>query len=44
MISLERAEKLNIIKSKNKIVQNLKDQNYIYNSKFISNYPNTFYQ
>lgn len=42
MINLERAEKLNIINSKNEIIKKLENQNFEYNSEFFSNYPYTF--
>ena len=42
MISLERAEKLNIINTKNEIVKKLENQNFDYNPEFFSNYPYTF--
>tara|TARA_X000000950_G_scaffold276280_1_gene363898 strand:+ start:20744 stop:22357 length:1614 start_codon:yes stop_codon:yes gene_type:complete len=42
MISLERAEQLNIINTKQEIIKKLENQNFNYNSKFFSNYPYTF--
>lgn len=42
MISLERAEKLNIINTKKEIVEKLENHNFDYNSEFFSNYPHTY--
>lgn len=42
MISLGRAEKLNIINTKKEIVKKLENHNFNYNSEFFSNYPHTF--
>ncbi len=42
MISLDLAEKLKIIKSEKKVIQNLKNNNFNYNKNFYNNYDATY--